>query len=610
MAKISSLWVEIGANSAKFSQELKKTNSQAKSWGKDIKRSVGKATNVFAAAAGAVAATGAAITGLYSIQAKYIDDLGKQSAKLGDLAANLQAVRAAADFAGVGKSIDTAMQRLVRRMGEAAQGTGSALDAVKQLNLDAAELASRTATEQLQAVLDKLQEIPPGAERVRMAFKFFDTEGVGLVNLTTEAIRQSREELDRWGVTINEQQTAWVEATNDNLSRLKTFASGATIQLSTKLAPIIGAASQGILEWAENTINWGEMTDRVIGWIRKKWIEFRASLDSVRILWNKLEIGFGKFARTTLEGLSFLEVKVADFMNLFGDDIASSDGGVGKWLAKINEGIEENQKQLKQYTADLSSVLSEGLNDSNYAKAFDNAINENKRQAEEFKRSQIERQNAMRLSLSSAANDPVTSSAVIPFKANLGSGLSEAIRERNLKAAREAREVARAAAEAQRAQMKEMADQVRAVNGEIETFANRLGQGIAESADRGKQAVREMVADMLIQLAKVKLQQAYAASATPGGASSTFLGGLIGGLFSSQAVPVGAAGASASLNAGATAAGYAPSVINNIQVSATGEASGAVSSLRAGVRQLTEASPQQVATRAMRGGSYAQSFGR
>ena len=610
MAKISSLWVEIGANSAKFSQELKKTSSQAKGWGASVKATVGKAAGVFALVTAAVAATAAAITGLYTRQSEYIDNLAKQSSKLNTLVADLQAVKSAADFAGVGAGIENAMQRLVRGMGDAAQGTGEALKAVEKLGLNAAAIASKTATEQLQIVLDKLQEIPPGAERVSLAFKFFGREGVGLVNLTSDAIRNSREELDRWGVTVTEQQAAWVESTNDSLSRLSKFMSGASIQFSTKLAPMIGAASEGLLQMAQNTINWGEITDKVVSMIKRLYLGVKVSVDTVILSFKTLRVSAQMTLRFLAKELSELDRLLARTLSALPGIEYKAATNAGEWAESLTVSINQGLKEIEQLGVKVGAAWKDGVQGGDYAsygRELDKLLEGQKGRAEEARRVGIDLQSSLRMGMSGAANDPVSSSVVVPFKSN---NMADAIRERNLKAAREQREAARAAAEAQRAQMKEMADQVRAVNGEIETFANRLGQGITESAERGSAAVREMVADMLIQLAKVKLQQAFAGSATPGGASSTFLGGLIGGLFSNQAVPTGAGAASTSLNAGASAAGYAPSVINNIQVSATGEASGAVSSLRAGVRQLTEASPQQVATRAMRGGSYAQSFGR
>jgi hypothetical protein len=587
MAKISSLWVEIGANSAKFTKELAKTNKHAKGWAAAIKLSVGKAAGVFGKVAAAVVATAGALLGLYKTQADNIDQLAKTSSKLNVLTADLQAVRAAADFAGVGKGIDTAMQRLTRRLAEAAQGTGSALDAVKQLNLDAADLASKTADEQLQTVLDKLQEIPPGAERVRLAFKFFDTEGVGLVNLTSDAIRKSREELDRWGVTVNEQQAAWVEATNDNLSRLGQFASGAGIQISTKLAPLIGAASEGMLAWAEDTINWGKVTDSVISLIKKAWLGLQVAFDGIKLVWVDLKIGFARFAAFVVEKIQPLQQAVIDLYNMLpGEDIDPAGTGLARTLEYLNASIESNRAEWRQLATDLNSVWENGLSNSTYGQALDNTLNEYKARAEAARQIQIDLQAQLASGLTPvAANQPVYSPAT-----NIADKLKDDQK-------------------AQREHMRKMADEAKAVNSEVATLADMLGTGIKNSAEDASEAIRTMVADMLIHLTKLYFQGQINQSGS-GGQSGIggFLSGIVGGLMGfNSAPPAGATAASQSLSAGSTAAGYAPSVIN---VYATGESSSSVAATRNAVRSLQDAGPSQVAARAARGGSFAQGMAR
>ena len=94
---------------------------------------------------GLTAVAGAAGIGLLvksSLQS--IDTLGKTATKLGVTSQALQKLRYASNLAGVEtRTVDMAVQRFTRRLSEAANGTGEAKDALKELGLNAKELAKQ-----------------------------------------------------------------------------------------------------------------------------------------------------------------------------------------------------------------------------------------------------------------------------------------------------------------------------------------------------------------------------------------------------------------------------------------------------------------------------------
>ena len=153
----------------------------------------------------AVAAMTAAITkGINSI-----DQLAKESTKLGVATEKLQLLRHAANLTGVeATKLGTGLQRMTRRVAEAALGTGEAVNALKELNLDARELNRLSPDEVFLRVGDAMRGVSNQSDRIRLAMKLFDSEGVGLVNtlnLTRNELNQMESELKVLGVTISRQ---------------------------------------------------------------------------------------------------------------------------------------------------------------------------------------------------------------------------------------------------------------------------------------------------------------------------------------------------------------------------------------------------------------------
>jgi hypothetical protein len=96
-----------------------------------------------------------------------------------------------------------------RRTAEAAQGTGEARDALAQMGIALRDQDGhlRRSEDLLADVADAFARIEDPAERVRLAFKLFDSEGVALVNLLSDgsgALDQMRERARDLGIVLDE----------------------------------------------------------------------------------------------------------------------------------------------------------------------------------------------------------------------------------------------------------------------------------------------------------------------------------------------------------------------------------------------------------------------
>ena len=126
-----------------------------------------------------------------------VSDLANTSDRLGLTAERLQELRFAAEQNGIASNtLDLAMQRLTRRLGEAAQGGGELAGTLRQYGVAVRDAQGRTRSTAavLGDLADRIQKAGSDSERLRIAFKAFDSEGAGLVNI----LRQGREGLEEW----------------------------------------------------------------------------------------------------------------------------------------------------------------------------------------------------------------------------------------------------------------------------------------------------------------------------------------------------------------------------------------------------------------------------
>ena len=208
MAKLAKLIVSLEAESARLTRELEKANRKTASWQKKTQKSVDTVKNAFIGLAGAYGIN--ALKNFAIEQIKVADNIGKTADKLGVTTDALQEYRFAAEQAGVANNVlDMGLQRFTRRVAEAQQGQGE----LKQALIDSGvELRNSNGTvRSSEAILGDYAEAIKNAEseqeRLRLAFKGFDSEGAALVNLFREGaagVREYREQAQELGIVISE----------------------------------------------------------------------------------------------------------------------------------------------------------------------------------------------------------------------------------------------------------------------------------------------------------------------------------------------------------------------------------------------------------------------
>ena len=219
----------------------------------DLDSVVGKLT-------GGLSLLGAANVGvfaaIYKSQAPVIDQLAKTAQKLGVTTQALQAMRDAGERAGISNNkVDMSLQRMSRRIAEAAQGTGEAVKGLDALGLSASDLIRLSPDQQFAAISKELEGVENASQKVQLAFKFFDSEGVDMLRLTGRSVSEAASEMDRLGISISRVDAAQVEAANDSIQIMRRNTTGLSQQFAAQLAPAITGVVRQMLTLDSSTIN-------------------------------------------------------------------------------------------------------------------------------------------------------------------------------------------------------------------------------------------------------------------------------------------------------------------------------------------------------------------
>ena len=183
------------------------------------------------------------------------DALGKFADKIGIGTAELGGLRHAAELTGVATTtLDMGLQRMVRRVSEAANGSGEAKDALIELGLSAKALNTLAPDQQFRAIADAMEGVAGQGNKVRLAMRLFDTEGVSLVNTLkggSAALIEMEKEAERLGISLNRDLVKGVEKANDALKNFSSFIGGVFTRTIAELAPAIESITEQLQAWFE-----------------------------------------------------------------------------------------------------------------------------------------------------------------------------------------------------------------------------------------------------------------------------------------------------------------------------------------------------------------------
>jgi hypothetical protein len=273
------------ADLRKAEMATKKTSSGMKANFNSVAASLNKVKGNAAAAAAVIVGLGTgAMANLAKQAIRTANDLGDTAQKLGISTSSLQEFQFAANQSGVRiEALNMGLQRFGRRAAEAAQGTGEAKDAIKQLGIELKDGHGnlRTTEDLFTDAMTSLAAIENPLERVRLGFKLFDSEGVAMVNMA-ENFGDLREEAQRLGLVLDDEVIARADVLQDSFDALSLVTKG---QLSGALTDLGGGALLSVAESMAELATWANSVYRAFADIENLGLsnlkELRAELEAV-----------------------------------------------------------------------------------------------------------------------------------------------------------------------------------------------------------------------------------------------------------------------------------------------------------------------------------------
>jgi hypothetical protein len=178
------------------------------------------------------------------------DTLAKTAARIGTTTDQLSKLQYAGELSGLSiEQTNMALQRFARRASEAANGTGEAQGALRELGLDARVLSRQPLANAMIDLADAFSQVENGTDQLRLAFKLFDSEGAGMINMLnkgSEALVQMFSEAKMLGIVMSVQVAQNVERTADAFTKLQFLFRGVRDQIVGALAPALELLANNI----------------------------------------------------------------------------------------------------------------------------------------------------------------------------------------------------------------------------------------------------------------------------------------------------------------------------------------------------------------------------
>jgi len=313
---------------------------------------VGAGFSKMAKASAAMSAAAAAAATVLTVKSmRAADELGKTADKIGATTEALAGLQLAGEMSGVSiETMNMALQRMTRRVSEAAIGTGEAKGALLELGIDAQKLEQLPLDEQMGVVADAMQNVGTQADRVRIAMKLFDSEGVALVNTLaggSAELAKFAEEAELLGLALDRTDVAKIEEANDAMLAAQGVFVGLGNQLAVEFSPIVAAVASDFRNAAIENAEFGNVGQRVadavlgaIGRLLDGYLGVKVMLMQLKVL--GLEMG-----AAILDGLTTAGAGI-DFLIEKYNILANSAAGSMLGLEAVPAGVERSMREAAQ----------------------------------------------------------------------------------------------------------------------------------------------------------------------------------------------------------------------------------------------------------------------
>jgi hypothetical protein len=340
--------------------------------------SLSKALPVASAAIAGISAAafgaGAALFSLAKQAADYGSEIQDAREKTGLAAETLSALRYAGEQGGKGLAEITAgLARFSKTIDEAAHGSKEAAEKLERLGIDPKK-AFNDLDGALADVIKRIYELPPGVKQMTAAQNAFGKSGADLIvtiNATKGDLKAFREEAERLGLVLSNEDAEAADKFGDLLVQLKAQISGVSYAIGKEFIPIFTDMAKDVSEWLVR--NKGEIKD----WSRDFALGLRRAADTAKGFAVELEEGrffetmaaideiikkyhpvhkLGEYLRKRGQGNALKNQfgAIIEAMNPPESDDKKDDSDIEKTKAELEKQRKAREKAYKDYIQDLS----------------------------------------------------------------------------------------------------------------------------------------------------------------------------------------------------------------------------------------------------------------
>jgi len=257
VANIAKLSVLLSANTSRFSSGMKGASKHVTSFQRSAMSA--KTAILGLASAFGVYRAAAGFKSMVQDSMKSLDAVGKLSDRTGMATENIIAMQHAATLAGSSADdFNASLMRFVRRIGDAADGSGEAVAGLEALGLSAKELSQLKIEQALGLVSDKLRMVGDVGIRTDAAFKLFGDSAFRMMNFLTmgsEAFNKARQSADELGATMDDIGIDKIIDANDAIGNMKAAFQGVANRIAEISAPYLTEMADNIRAATLSTID-------------------------------------------------------------------------------------------------------------------------------------------------------------------------------------------------------------------------------------------------------------------------------------------------------------------------------------------------------------------
>lgn len=314
---------------------------------KNIRSNLGK----MGKAIGGIGVVGVGAMGLLvKSTLKTNDELAKTADKLGITTTALGGLQHAASLAGVDNAVlNKSLQKLTVNLYEAADGTGLAKDAIKDLGLDAKELAKLSPDQAFIKITEAMEGVEDQTTKVGMAYDIFGAKGVDLVNVMSggaEALKTTMNEAQTLGVTINRIDAAKIEQANDAMHRGTQVTKGFANSITVSLSPFIEEAGNQFYNAALESGGFAETTGKALDYVISG-VGYAANvIHGLKAVWIGVKLVAATAITGILELIELLDKGITAFMNSIPGVEAKTSAFIGGMADAMRSQMVELQTEL------------------------------------------------------------------------------------------------------------------------------------------------------------------------------------------------------------------------------------------------------------------------